>query len=44
VTNPGLVPSDRTFGTPGGPARPAFDRQASDFWAHGFNAGVVITF
>jgi hypothetical protein len=28
----------------GGPARPAFTRQETDFWAHGFNAGVEIRY
>jgi hypothetical protein len=38
--NPGLVPTDFTFGTPGGAAQPAFAFHSSDFWAQGLNLGL----
>ncbi|NBO90812.1 MAG: hypothetical protein EBV06_00620 [Planctomycetia bacterium] len=44
VTNPGLVPSDPSFGTIGGPSRPHYDRQAADFWVHGLSAGLTLEF
>jgi hypothetical protein len=37
--NPSIVPSDTTFGTPGGPARPAFTFNRTDYWAQGLNLG-----
>ncbi len=42
--NPGLVPIDATFGTPGGPAQPAFERKATGFWAQGINFGIEFAF
>jgi hypothetical protein len=42
--NPGLVPSDATFGTPGGPLQPGFQWHTSDFWAQGANVGVEIRY
>jgi hypothetical protein len=42
--NPALVPTDFTFGTPGGPNRPAFSPQQSDFWAQGINFGLAFRF
>jgi hypothetical protein len=42
--NPGLVPTDVTFGTPGGPARPLFSFKDSDFWAHGVNVGAAFRY
>jgi hypothetical protein len=40
VLNPGLVPTDATFGTPGGPALPAPLFNTTDFWAQGINFGM----
>jgi Putative beta barrel porin-7 (BBP7) len=40
AVNPGLVPSDPSFGTPGGPARPAFNLSQTDFWVQGFTVGL----
>jgi hypothetical protein len=40
TVNPGIVPSDQLFGTPGGPARPAFTFNHTDFWAQGITAGL----
>jgi hypothetical protein len=42
--NPGLVPSDQAFGTGANPFGPTFTRQASDFWVHGLNAGLTVSF
>ncbi len=43
--NPNLVPTDpASFGTPGGPPRPAFAWRQSDFWAHGVRLGVEFRF
>jgi len=44
AVNPNLVPSDQNFGTPGGPARPAFNFNHTDFWAQGFTAGLEYRF
>jgi hypothetical protein len=39
--NPNGVPTDpNSFGTPGGPARPAFGWHPTDFWAQGINFGL----
>ena len=40
TVNPNLVPSDPGFGAPGGPARPAFHLNHTDFWAQGFTIGL----
>ena len=40
--NPGLVPSDVSYGTPGGPNRPGVTLRTSDFWAQGINFGIEI--
>jgi Putative beta barrel porin-7 (BBP7) len=40
TVNPGIVPSDATFGTPGGPARPAFNLNQTNFWAQGLTIGL----
>ncbi|WP_020468411.1 BBP7 family outer membrane beta-barrel protein [Zavarzinella formosa] len=40
--NPGLVPSDVSYGTPGGPNRPGAIVRTSDFWAQGINFGIEI--
>jgi hypothetical protein len=40
AVNVNNVPTDNLFGTPGGPARPAFNFQGSDYWAHGINIGL----
>ena len=42
--NPHLVPTDATFGTPGGPARPAFAFHTTDYWAQGVNFGVELRY
>ena len=42
--NPHIVPSDTTFGTPGGPARPAFTFNRTDYWAQGLNVGFNFRF
>jgi hypothetical protein len=39
-----LVPTDQLFGTATGPARPQFQFHQSDFWAQGFNAGLLIQY
>jgi hypothetical protein len=44
TVNPGIVPSDTTFGTPGGPARPAFTFNGTDYWAQGLNLGFDFRF
>lgn len=38
--NPNLIPTSNTFGTPGGPARPAPGIRSTDFYAHGLNVGL----
>lgn len=42
--NPNLVPTDADFGLGGGPARPAVQRNSSDFYAHGLNFGLMFSF
>jgi hypothetical protein len=42
--NTSLVPSDTTFGTPGGTARPAFTFNRTDYWAQGLNVGFNFRF
>jgi hypothetical protein len=42
--NPGLVPTDLTYGTPGGPAQPSFQFNTSSFWAQGINVGVEVQY
>jgi len=42
--NRNLIPTSAAFGTPGGPARPAFNFRESDFWAHGINLGVELRY
>jgi hypothetical protein len=42
--NPSQVPTDLTFGTPGGPAQPAFQFNTSSFWAQGVNVGVEVRY
>lgn len=42
--NVNLVPTDPAFGTPGGPARPAFSFHETDFWAQGLNFGFEFSF
>jgi hypothetical protein len=44
VINPHLVPTDATFGTPGGPARPNAGFRTTDFWAQGINFGFEFEF
>lgn len=44
VLNRNLIPTSSTFGTPGGPARPAFSFNESDFWGHGLNVGLEFRF
>ncbi|MEI7688124.1 MAG: BBP7 family outer membrane beta-barrel protein [Planctomycetota bacterium] len=41
--NPNLVPTSTTFGV-GGPARPAFRPQESDYWAHLFTFGFTVQY
>jgi hypothetical protein len=38
--NPNLVPTSATFGTAGGPQRPAYLSRGGDFFAHGGNFGL----
>ncbi len=38
------VPTDLAFGTPGGPARPAFNFSTEPFWSHFATAGVAVHF
>lgn len=40
--NPSLVPTDISYGTPGGPNRPGAAFRTSDFWAQGINFGIEI--
>ena len=40
AVNVNHVPTDPAFGTPGGPARPAFSFHGSDYWAQGLNFGL----
>lgn len=42
--NPGLVPTDFTYGTPGGPSRPGFQFNTTSFWAQGANFGVEVRY
>ena len=44
AVNTGLVPSDRAFGTPGGPTRPAFSFRDELFWVQTFSVGVQVTY
>jgi hypothetical protein len=45
VINPNQVPTDpASFGTPGGPARPAFSFRDSDFWAQGVSFGLELRY
>ena len=44
VLNRNLIPTSSAFGTPGGPARPAFHFNESDFWGHGINVGLEFRF
>jgi Putative beta barrel porin-7 (BBP7) len=38
------VPIDFTYGTPGGPSRPAFQMQGTGFWAQGIHFGIEVTY
>jgi hypothetical protein len=38
--NENLIPTSKSFGSGGGPARPAFAFHPTDFWAHGINLGL----
>ena len=40
--NPGLVPTDLSYGSGGGPNRPGAGLRTSDFWAQGINFGIEI--
>lgn len=40
VVNPNAVPTGSTFGAAGGPPRPNFTFNGSDYWAHGLNFGI----
>ncbi|MFN4260806.1 MAG: BBP7 family outer membrane beta-barrel protein [Gemmataceae bacterium] len=42
--NPNLIPTALSFGAPGGPARPAPRMESSDFWAHGLNCGLRLSY
>ena len=42
--NPQFIPTDQGFGQGGGPNRPTFSPQQSDFWAQGLNFGLVFSF
>jgi hypothetical protein len=42
--NVNRVPIDPSFGTPGGPNRPAFDMRTTGFWAQGLNFGLEFKF
>jgi hypothetical protein len=42
--NPNFVPTSATFGAAGGPNRPAFAFQTTDFFAHGANFGVEVRY
>jgi hypothetical protein len=42
--NPHLVPSNLSFGTPGGPIAPTVPHVRSDFWAQGVDFGVEVRF
>jgi len=44
TVNPGFVPSDPEYGTPGGPARPYFPNRTSTLWAQGINLGLEIRY
>jgi hypothetical protein len=44
VVNVNQVPTSTTFGTPGGPNRPAFIFHSTDFYAHGVNFGLEFRF
>ena len=40
--NPGLVPTDISYGSGGGPNRPGAGLRTSDVWAQGINFGIEI--
>jgi hypothetical protein len=40
--NVNLVPASATFGTPGGPARPAVRFDSNDYYVHMFQAGLTV--
>jgi len=42
--NPQFIPTDQGFGQGGGPNRPAFVAQRSDFWAQGLTFGLELQF
>jgi hypothetical protein len=44
TVNTALAPSSQDFGTPGGPARPAFTFNRTDYWAQGLNVGFNFRF
>lgn len=44
TVNPGLVPTDIDYGTPGGPARPTFQLNGSSVWVQGVNLGVEVRY
>ena len=44
VVNQSLVPTDFSFGSPGGANRPVFVPQTKDFWAQGINFGLEFSF
>lgn len=44
TVNFSLPPSSASFGAPGGPPRPAFAFNRTDYWAQGLNAGLIFRF
>jgi hypothetical protein len=42
--NPHLIPTSNSFGTAGGPARPAAVLRESGFWAQGLNVGIELRY
>jgi hypothetical protein len=42
--NPNLIPTSTTYGTPGGPARPAPTVHGTDYWAQGLNVSLLFRY
>jgi hypothetical protein len=44
TVNPGLVPTDQSYGNFTGPARPGLMPQTTDYWTQGLNVGLTFRF
>ena len=44
AVNPTFLPTSPTLGVPFGPRLPSFPFTESDFWAHGVNIGLAVTY